>query len=241
MVNLNDETVGSIVAKNFKTAAVFQKHQIDFCCKGNTSLKDACAVSHANEEDLIHEINQVLSSQDIASNDYNNWPLDLLSDYIEKKHHRFVVAQIPVVKGFLDKIVNVHGGKHPELLEVQKLFNQSADELSHHMMKEERVLFPSVKEMIQSSTNHQAYSPVFGTIKNPVAVMMSEHENEGDRFREISQLTNNYTPPADACTTYKVAFETLKEFEKDLHTHIHLENNILFPKALEMEKAIGLN
>lgn len=241
MENLNDETVGSIVAENFKTAAVFQKHQIDFCCKGNIALKEACALSHANEEEVIQEIKQVLSVKATTSNDYNNWPLDLLADYIEKKHHRFVVAQIPVVKGFLDKIVNVHGGKHPELIEVQKLFNQSADELSHHMIKEERILFPSVKEMIASGIKGQAYSPVFGTIKRPIAVMMNEHENEGDRFREISKLTNNYTPPADACTTYKVTFEALKEFEKDLHTHIHLENNILFPKALNMETTISLN
>jgi regulator of cell morphogenesis and NO signaling len=241
MENLTNKTVGAIVAENFRAAAIFQKHQIDFCCKGNIPLHEACVLSEANEAEVLREIGQVLLEKEAASNDYNNWPLDLLADYIEKKHHRFVLEQIPVIKGFLDKIVNVHGGRHPELAQVRALFNQSADELSHHMVKEERILFPSVKEMIQARVKQEPYAPFFGTIKNPVAVMMSEHENEGDRFREISRLTHNYTPPADACTTYRVAFESLKEFEKDLHTHIHLENNILFPKALEMEEKISLN
>lgn len=241
MENLNEETVGAIVAENFKAAAIFQKYKIDFCCKGNIPLREACAASYANEAHVVKEIKEVLSQQEVAINDYNSWPLDLLADYIEKKHHRFVGAQIPVIKGFLAKIVEVHGSKHPELVQVKELFSQSADELSHHMMKEERILFPSVKEMIAADAAQQLYAPFFGTIKNPVAVMMSEHENEGDRFREISRLTNGYTPPADACTTYRVAFESLKEFEKDLHTHIHLENNILFPKALEMEEKINLN
>ena len=146
---------------------------------------------------------------------------------------------MPVIKQYLNKISSVHGKNHPELLEIEDLFNASAGELAMHMKKEELMLFPFVRKMVNSqSEDIKAHPPHFGTVSNPVQAMMHEHDTEGERFRQISKLSNQYTPPADACNTYKVAFSLLKEFEDDLHLHIHLENNILFPKAVALEKKL---
>ncbi len=131
----------------------------------------------------------------------------------------------------------MHGGRHPELAEVAQLFNQTAGELTVHMKKEEFILFPFIRKMVtQKAAGEPLSAPPFGTVQNPIAMMHQEHDAEGERFQKIASLTNNYTVPADACNTYSVTFAMLKEFENDLHLHIHLENNILFPKAIEMEK-----
>ena len=142
-----------------------------------------------------------------------------------------------VILPFLDKLGKVHGAGHPELFEINELFKGCAGELAQHMKKEELILFPFVKKMVAASlTDELIVQPHFGTVQNPIAMMMEEHDNEGERFRKIALLTNNYTPPADACNTYRVTFSMLEEFEQDLHKHIHLENNILFPKAAALEK-----
>ncbi|MCB0423860.1 MAG: hemerythrin domain-containing protein, partial [Mangrovimonas sp.] len=131
----------------------------------------------------------------------------------------------------------VHGQRHPELFEVNELFIASAGELAAHMKKEELILFPFIKELVKAKLDsHKVSQPSFGTVENPIAMMMNEHDNEGERFRQIAKLTNNYQPPADACNTYRVTYAMLEEFEKDLHLHIHLENNILFPKTINLEK-----
>jgi regulator of cell morphogenesis and NO signaling len=148
-----------------------------------------------------------------------------------------VESRIQEIKPFLQKIVSVHGERHPELAEVAQLFNETSGELTVHMKKEEFVLFPFVRKMVKKKAAGELLSASpFGTVQDPIAMMHHEHAAEGERFEKIASLTNNYTPPADACSTYKVSFAMLKEFEEDLHTHIHLENNILFPKTIEMEK-----
>ena len=172
--------------------------------------------------------------------DYKSWPLDLLAEYIEKKHHRYVEEKTPILRQFLDKLCKVHGERHPELFKINELFTASSGELASHMKKEELILFPFIKKMVKAKLENSAVqSPQFGTVENPIAMMMEEHDNEGSRFREIDALTNNYTPPADACNTYKVTYAMLQEFEKDLHLHIHLENNILFPEAIKLEQQFG--
>jgi regulator of cell morphogenesis and NO signaling len=140
---------------------------------------------------------------------------------------------------FLDKLCKVHGDRHPELFRIHELFVGCAQELAQHMKKEELMLFPFIRKMVDASiTGRPLDQPHFGTVQNPVAMMMHEHDGEGERFREIASLTDNYNPPADACNTYRVTFAMLKEFEEDLHKHIHLENNILFPASVELEKKI---
>ncbi len=230
--------IGELVAHDYRTASVFKKHHIDFCCNGNRSIEEACEQKKVETAQVIEDLKQVLQTPAGSSSvDYSSWPMDLLADYIEKKHHRYVEAKIGEIKPFLNKIVKVHGAQHPELKEVEELFSASSDELTRHMKKEELILFPFIRKMAESGYSNQPVpAPHFGTVQNPINMMHHEHDAEGERFRKIAALTDNYTPPADACTTYRVAFSMLKEFEEDLHLHIHLENNILFPKAIEMEQ-----
>lgn len=232
----SEKQIGQFVAEDYRTAAVFSKYKIDFCCNGGRTINEACEKKGIDSEVLLDELQQVLNEKRGESIDYKSWPLDLLIDYIEKKHHRYVEAKIPVLRQFLDKLCRVHGDRHPELLKINELFTASAGELAAHMKKEELILFPFVKKMVNATLQQGAIeAPGFGTVENPITMMMQEHDNEGERFRQIAELTNNYNPPADACNTYKVTFAMLDEFEKDLHLHIHLENNILFPKAIKLE------
>ena len=237
METLEKITIGEYVAKDFRTAALFSKYGIDFCCNGNRSIEEACQKKSVNPDDLLKEIESVLNTKGDSGIDFNSWPIDLLADYIEKTHHRYVVEKTPVLLQFLDKLSRVHGANHPELLEINELFKGCAGELAQHMKKEELILFPFIKEMMGATKSHGSVEPPhFGTVNNPIKMMMEEHNNEGDRFREIAALTNNYTAPADACNTYRVTYAMLEEFEQDLHKHIHLESNILFPKAKALEK-----
>jgi regulator of cell morphogenesis and NO signaling len=237
-MNLQEiSTIGDFVARDFRTAAVFSKYHIDFCCKGQRTIDEVCAKENINEADLLKEINTVLASKNDSGIDFNSWPLDLLIDYIEKIHHRFVEEKTPVILHFLDKLCSVHGNNHPELFEINQHFKDSAQELASHMKKEEFILFPFVREMMNATKSHKSIGkPIFKTVKNPISAMMEEHDAEGERFRIISALSNNYTSPEDGCNTYQVTFAMLKEFEDDLHKHIHLESNILFPKAKALEK-----
>lgn len=229
--------IGQFVADDFRTAAVFSNYGIDFCCKGDRTVEEVCEKNGIKANVLLDELHAVLNANTAQSIDYKSWPMDLLVDYIEKKHHRYVEEKTPVLRQFLDKLCRVHGGRHPELLEINELFIASSGELAAHMKKEELVLFPFIKKMVAASLSQGAIeAPHFGTVENPIAMMKHEHDNEGERFRKIAELTNNYTPPADACNTYRVTFAMLDEFEKDLHLHIHLENNILFPNAIKLEK-----
>lgn len=229
--------IGEFVADDFRTAAIFSNYGIDFCCKGHRTVEEVCNKNGVNPDELLNKLDVVLNSNSNNAIDYKSWPLDLLADYIEKTHHRYVEEKIPVLRQFLDKLCRVHGGNHPELFKINELFTGSAGELSAHMKKEELILFPFIKKMVKASLDGQAIeAPHFGTVENPIAMMMEEHDNEGERFRKIALITNNYTPPADACNTYKVTFAMLEEFEKDLHLHIHLENNILFPEAAKLEQ-----
>ncbi len=234
------KNIGEIVAEDYRTAQVFKNHKIDFCCRGNRSIQEVADKNKLDADLLLKEIEGVQHQTKSDNIDFKSWPLDLLADYIEKKHHRYVEERIPVLKQYLNKLCQVHGERHPELFEITEHFNASAGELAMHMKKEELIVFPAVRKMVQAKQTGGQMNPFhFGTIQNPIHVMMQEHDNEGERFRQIEALSNSYTPPADACTTYNVTFSLLKEFEDDLHNHIHLENNILFPKAEELEKQLA--
>ncbi|TAK43122.1 MAG: iron-sulfur cluster repair di-iron protein [Saprospiraceae bacterium] len=239
METLSDKTVGSLVARNYKTSAVFAKHGIDFCCGGGRSLADACAKKNLDLEQVEGELAVALEQKQEGGADYNTWPLDLLAGYIVKTHHRYVAEKIPMLRTWLDKLCKVHGERHPELFQIHELFFNSADELEGHMQKEELVLFPVIRQMAQARQEGKPTErPHFGTVQNPIAMMEHEHDLVGNWFKEIARLSGNYAPPADGCTTYRVGFATLKEFEEDLHKHIHLENNILFPRAIALEKEL---
>ncbi len=243
MEDLQEKTIGEMVAENYRTAAVFKKYEIDFCCNGNRSVEQACHNDDATIDAVKNDIRLVIESsrnKENVANDFAFWPLDLLVNYIEKKHHRYVTKQIPVLKAYLDKLCKVHGEKHPELLEIHSLFSSCATELGSHMKKEEQVLFPFIMKMVAvKEENARRFSAPFGSVQNPISMMMQEHDTEGQRFRKIKELSANYMQPPDACNTYRVAYSLLQEFEDDLHLHIHLENNILFPRSVEMEATLA--
>lgn len=239
METIKTKSIGRIVAEDYRTAQVFRDHNIDFCCKGNRSIMEIAEKHSLDPDILIEEIEAIQNQERKDQIDFNSWPPDLLADYIEKKHHRYVEEKTGVLKQYLEKLCRVHGERHPELYEIADHFNKASAALAMHMKKEELVLFPAVRRMVAGTISGEVMkTPYFGSVSNPIKQMMEEHETEGDRFREIQRLSDNYNPPADACTTYRVAFSLLKEFEEDLHTHIHLENNILFPKAAGLERKL---
>ena len=237
-MNITSETrIGELVAQDYRTALVFKKHKIDFCCQGGRTIKEACEKKNVLENEVLQELENIYTAV-APLNNFQEFQLDELADYIEENHHLYVAQAIPVINQYLDKVCKVHGAHHPELIQIHELFTESGEELSHHMMKEELVLFPFVKRMAQAQRDNEKLElPGYGSVENPIAMMKHEHNTEGERFRKIAELSNDYQPPAEACNTYRVVFALLKEFEEDLHKHIHLENNILFPKAMELEKA----
>jgi|SRR5690606_35694759 len=241
MIIEKEKTIGQIVADDYRTAAIFKSFGIDFCCKGNRTISEVCNQKNISAETLREALEKTIAQERYGSPNFVNWALDLLVDYIEKKHHRYVREKIPELNAYLEKLCKVHGKTHPELFEIKELFKASANELFSHMHKEERILFPAIRAMSEAEMNGRLniQRPPFGTVGNPINMMMLEHETEGERFRRIAALTDGYSPPADACTTYRVTFELLEEFEEDLHQHIHLENNILFPKAILLEKELS--
>lgn len=231
-----EKTIGEMVAEDFRAAAVFRKYKIDFCCKGNRTIEEACENKKYSVADIYSDL-EGISDGKASDIDFNSWPLDLLADYVEKTHHRYVEENSTVLIQYLNKLCKVHGDRHPELFEITKMFTESAQELAAHMQKEELILFPFIKKMVAAqSSGERVEKPHFGSVENPVAMMKEEHTVEGERFEEIAKLTNNYQFPDDACGTYQVTYRMLEDFENDLHKHIHLENNILFPKAIELEK-----
>lgn len=236
MNNTIEKTIGELVAEDYRTAQVFKNHKIDFCCKGNRTLSEVVTTKGITLENLLEDLQAVQNSEKTDQPDFKTWPLDLLIDYIEKKHHRYVEQQIPVLKQYLTKLCKVHGAQHPELHQISEHFHASAGELAMHMKKEELVLFPWIRKMLHGPSDLKSDGKTPSeTVRTPIKVMMQEHDNEGERFRKIAELSQDYTPPSDACNTYRVTFSLLKEFEDDLHRHIHLENNILFPKSEILE------
>ena len=229
-----NQIIGELVARDYRTASVFKKYSIDFCCQGNRTIEEACEKKNIDTKKVLEDLVAMMEAKSESTTDYQSWPLDLLADYIEKKHHRYVQEKTLEIQPYLDKICKVHGERHPELLEIKEEFNASAGELAAHMKKEELILFPFIRKMTKAKLeNTKVDAAHFGTVKNPIQMMMNEHTVEGHRFMKIEELTNNYTPPQDACNTYRVSFALLKEFEQDLHLHIHLENNILFQEPLK--------
>ncbi len=231
MENLAATKVSKIVAQNYQTAKVFTAHGIDFCCNGGIPLMQACAQQQVDVDTVLEEVREALKAPETEN--FSEMPMDELAGYIEKTHHAYVRSTVPALMTYLEKIARVHGERHPELLDVRDLFSASAAELTQHMAKEEQILFPYLQAMVASlKSGYSLSEPHFGHVKHPIEMMETEHEQEGSRFKEIAALTDHYTPPKDACQTHRVAFSMLQAFEEDLHKHIHLENNILFPTAI---------
>ncbi|OEK09267.1 iron-sulfur cluster repair di-iron protein [Flavivirga aquatica] len=232
---LENKTVAETVAENIKTAHVFKKYGIDFCCGGGITIKKACEKKQLDYSALKDELLQVDEAPKNYA--YNTWNLSFLIDHIINVHHIYVKESIPLILQYSNRVAQVHGHHYTEVVKINKLFTEVANELTAHMKKEELILFPYIKKLLQTEKGVTLSSPPpFGTISTPIQMMESEHETAGDIFKVIAKLTNNYIPPEGACNTFKALYAKLDEFEQDLHEHIHLENNILHPKAIELEK-----
>ena len=233
MTGLYSKTLAQIVNENHKTAYVFEKYHLDFCCKGKRLLQQACEEVRLPVEQVIAELENI-GSVGGATVDFDKMRLWQLADYIVLTHHDFVKKEMPLIYGYLQKIAAKHGERHPEMLQVLNAFEELKADMTDHMEKEEVILFPRIKLIEQYSNENSSAQINRSYIESPIALMEQEHENAGDILAQIRELTNDYTLPADACTTYRLSFAALQAFEIDLHQHIHLENNILFPKTVKL-------
>ncbi|MEQ8242743.1 iron-sulfur cluster repair di-iron protein [Fulvivirga sp.] len=232
MKNIEDVKVGDLVVSNYKYADVFMKYGIDFCCGGGVSLRNSCDKKQVSLDAVVDEL-QRIESQNLVQNE-SNMTLDQLIDHIESKHHAYVRESLPVLISYSDKVAKVHGVKYSELLEIRVLLNELENDLMPHLNKEEVILFPYIRQMLGDSS---LLTLPIDSVRSPIEVMLHEHDSAGDILKSIRALTNNYRLSEDACTTYRAFYRLLEEFESDLFKHIHLENNILFPKAIELENA----
>jgi regulator of cell morphogenesis and NO signaling len=231
--------VGDVVAKDFRTAAVFQQFGIDFCCGGRRSIVEACRGAGVDPDAIFHAL-EGLRPEDAAQDDVASWPLDRLVARIVETHHAYIRSATPVIAGYLAKLVSVHGARHPELARIESAFGQMSRDLAPHLLKEEHVLFPYIAELLQwaGSRDQCVHSSPFGSVGNPVRMMEREHEAVGNEMRLVRELSSDFTPPEDGCTTYRVCFAELLRFEQDLHRHVHLENNVLFPRVQALESTV---
>lgn len=233
----NEETIGEIVAKNFHTAEVFKKYGIDFCCQGNRTVRKACEDAGVEVSIVEKELNDPHLLNTVTTNNHNftEWDLGFLADYITNTHHKYLRKYLPELNMYSDKVSRVHGKSHPELHTVNELMKQVTEELYSHMEDEEKILFPTVKIIEKAKESEVKYSAT-DNFESIVENAEKEHKDVGYALEQMRKLTDNYTPPSDACASYTLLFKMMEEFEVDLFTHIHLENNILFPKAIEMER-----
>ncbi|MEJ2635155.1 MAG: iron-sulfur cluster repair di-iron protein [Calditrichia bacterium] len=233
-----EETLGKIVTRDFRTAEVFKRYGLDFCCGGKKTVTEACEEKGIDPDKVraaLQEMEGILEMNSV--NHFDTWELDFLADYIVNNHHAYVRRALAELPQYLSKLVEAHGATHHELSRINEMFSAVKIELESHMMKEERILFPYIRQLAAAKRNGgSAPVPGFGTIENPVRMMEAEHQSAGEAMEEISRLSGNYKLPADGCATYSMVYSELKAFEDDLHQHIHLENNILFPKAIDLEK-----
>lgn len=239
-VDEKEPTIGELVKNDFRKAEVFKKYGLDFCCGGKKSLTKACNEKGLDVVQIEKELKEIdNASSTIPSQDYNSWELDFLADYIINTHHKYVTQANTVIFEYTQKVSKVHGDRHPEVIEIADIFMEIMNELNCHMMKEENMLFPYIKNLaISKRQKMEVHSPGFGSVQNPINMMEHEHEQVGKQLERIKELSNNFTPPSNACTTYRLSYAKLKEYQDDLFQHIHLENNILFPRAIELEKEL---
>jgi regulator of cell morphogenesis and NO signaling len=237
MQETKTKTVAEIVTLNIKSADVFKKHGIDFCCGGDISLSEACEVKGIKVSVVEKELKKLMVRAK-KGHDFDNWKLDFLIDFIENTHHTYVKNNVELVVEYTEKVAEVHGDTHPEVIQINALTKSLVAELVPHLQKEEHILFPMIKQLLGIKSRGEKVSSL--GVQSPIRVMHMEHENAGEIILEIARLSNNFKAPEGACNTFLAMYAKLKEFQDDLFQHIHLENNILFPKAILLEEEISL-
>jgi len=237
MTVTTEKTVREFALEHPTATRVFEKLGIDYCCGGNRSLQEACRTANLD----ISQVLDSLESAEQAAQKDRNWQTEPLADliaHIKNTHHKYTREEIARLGPLFAKVCSVHGKNHHELLQVREIFQGLAQELTTHLMKEEIVLFPYIVRMEEATIENELTVPVpFGTVQNPVSMMEREHDSAGDALRAMRKGSSGYAAPAGACVSYQTLYKALEAFETDLHQHIHLENNVLFPRAIAMEKA----
>lgn len=223
-------TLAAVVDGHPELAREFERRGLDYCCGGGRTLAEACAREGLDPELTVTELTEAAEGSVAA--EWATMSADELVDHLEVTHHRYLWDEMPRVSALLDKIESVHGGRHPELAEISICFARARADLEPHMLKEEQMLFPMIREL---ATTTAPLSFHCGTVRNPISVMLREHDAVGELLAELRRLTRNYQPPEDGCSSYVACFAALAELEADTHLHIHKENNVLFPMALRME------
>jgi len=227
-------SLAQIVNNNHQAASVFEKYHLDFCCKGKRSLEQACTEQQLSISKVTEDLENIFTKDSNSAVDFEKMNLAQLVDYIVQTHHAYVKNEMPQIHTYLEKVSSKHGERHPELNKISQTFAAVKEEMEGHMKKEEMILFPRIKELQKLADNEYAQLQLnISYLQSPITVMEQEHDHAGNLLNDIRILSNDYTPPQDACTTYRLSFAALKAFELDLHQHVHLENNILFPKAIE--------
>ncbi len=236
MTQLNlRESVGNWVARHPQTSRVFESLRIDYCCGGGKSLEQACREHQLDPQQVVADLEQVINAgADEPTEDWFHASLVELCDHIERTHHEYLRGELPRLTEMISRVVDAHGDSHPELPDLQQVVSELRAELEPHMFKEEQILFPAIRQLAQSDARP---SFAFGTLANPIGVMEQEHENAGSALKKIREITRDFVIPADACNTYRAMLDGLHQLETDTHQHVHKENNILFPRTLELEEA----
>jgi regulator of cell morphogenesis and NO signaling len=239
MIN-SETTVREVALQVPESTRLFESLKIDYCCGGNQPLAHACASAGVDVDEVMEMLAGAGESGEETALDFQNSPFPELITHILETHHVFTKSEMDRLQALADKVLNAHGGNHPELIHLNELWLRLCADLKPHMFKEEQILFPYMLALSQAAdrTRSVPLAP-FGTVNNPIRMMMREHDTAGDILRELRVLTDGYKVPDDACISYRTLFEALENFEKDLHQHIHLENNILFPKASALEDALN--
>jgi regulator of cell morphogenesis and NO signaling len=233
MNEITSLSLAQIVNKDHRAASIFEKYHLDFC-KGKRTLQQACDESDLEINQVVLELENVLGNEKSYELDLTACSLSQIIQYILQTHHSYVKKEMPVILAYLQKVAAKHGSGHPEMLKVFELFDAVNEELDLHMKKEELILFPRIVELEQLAATGKTININQTYIQSPITIMEQEHDHAGKLMEEIRELTQNYTPPPDACTTYRLSFAALQAFETDLHRHVHAENYILFPKALQL-------
>ena len=235
MIPSSETTVGAVVADDFRTAEVFEKHGIDFCCGGRVSLAAICREKGLGLAMLLQEIAEIKNTPVDRSHNFDAWAMPFLADYIVNTHHAYLDETTAQIAVYANKIAEVHGARHPEVIEIAAIFAKIATDMAAHLREEEDILFPAIKRIdaAKKAGNLPEDSDV-ETIKATLVRLDQEHQEIGDAVHAIRHLANGYAIPDDVCNTFAVTYQKLREFEDDLHKHVHLENNILFPKAARL-------
>jgi regulator of cell morphogenesis and NO signaling len=237
MKNLSTKTVREIALELPVTTKVFEEYKIDYCCGGRIPFSEACQKVGADPTAVLEKIDKILANDSDQELDWlKTAQLGELADYIEEKHHTFTKYELENLPPLMEKVARVHGERHPELIELKELFQALCDDLNPHLQKEELILFPYIRQLDPTYPIQKNLSlPCFGSVQNPIRMMMMEHETVGDLLRNMRATTKDFALPEGACPSYTALFVRLEAFEFDLHQHIHLENNLLFPKAIDLE------